>query len=226
MRLVYRFAPPRAHPVANTRVGAEYDLSDWRVGECTQPQGRYGDAKADLRHSLGKVLRRKICVSPNEFGARIPLTRFLEGGPSNVNGVEISEHAFNWLATPKYGGRRKQRCVKVGRKFRPRDLDYLFDTVSLHDERQGRRTFVPTSALHPKDIANIWPQKAHRISLKSMSNLCARITSCFQKRPRSIETIGNCVFCAKWRVVYSTVDAFADFAGIQRNGKVHVKAPC
>src|ERR1700692_1681127 len=180
MRLVYRFAPPRAHPAADTTVGAENHLSDWCMCECTQAQSTYGGAKADLRHSFGKVLGRKICVRTDEFGTWIPLTRFLECRPSNVNGVEIREHAFNWSATPKYFRRRKQGCVKVCRKFRPRDLNYLLDTVSLHDERQGRRTFVPTSALHRKDIANIWPQRAHRISLKSMSDLCACITTCFQ----------------------------------------------
>jgi hypothetical protein len=37
MRLVHRFAMPRAHPVADTRIRAEYDLSDWCVRECSEP---------------------------------------------------------------------------------------------------------------------------------------------------------------------------------------------
>src|SRR5713226_2687542 len=98
---------------------------------------------------------------------------------SNMNDVEIRKHASNWLAPPKHGRRRKQRRVKVCRKFRPRYLDYLPNPVSLHYKRQSQRTFVTTSALHRKDIANIWPQRAHGVSLKSVGDLCAGITTRF-----------------------------------------------
>src|ERR1035438_7729515 len=155
MRLVHRFAMPRANPLADTGIRAEYDLSDWCVRECSEPQRSYGGAKADLCQGFGKVLGREVRASPNEFGAGIPLTGLFECGPSNMNSGEIREHASNWLAPPEHGRRGKQRRGNVYRKFRPRYLDYLPNPVSLHrctksgsvSERSSRRRLCIARAL-------------------------------------------------------------------------------
>ena len=55
-RPVHGLAVPTAHPLTDTKIGAQNNFSDWRIGERAEAQRGHGSAERDLRHSPREVI--------------------------------------------------------------------------------------------------------------------------------------------------------------------------